>query len=356
MIRLVYPEGRRPCVRLLFPGSLPALTLLLAAPVAVADPPAGYYDSVNPASAETLRTTLHEVIDDHTRVRYTSSTQVDTWDVLKRADEFPEDDDRILDVYKNAGYPKAEGGNDNYNREHAWPKSYGFRRDNAGNYPFTDCHHLFLSDSVYNSARGNRPYRACDPDCTERATETNAGVGGVVDADFPGTSNWTTSDRWQTWQARKGDVARALFYMDVRYQGGSHGVTDHPEPDLILTDDPTLIVSSSQNQDVGHMGRLSVLLEWHRDDPVDDRERHRNDVVFEFQGNRNPFIDHPEWVSCLFEDECEPPPGEEDEDGEEDGEEALEELQRRLLERLEAIERELEEVRTMVESLNEEEP
>ncbi|MCZ6654104.1 MAG: endonuclease, partial [Planctomycetota bacterium] len=102
-----------------------------------------------------------------------------------------------------------------------------------------------------------------------------------------------------------GDVARALLYMDVRYEGGIHGETGHDEPDLILTDDNDLIVSDTQNNHpVAHMGMLSVLLQWHEQDPVDDVERYRNDVVFSFQDNRNPFIDHPEWVACLFLDEC----------------------------------------------------
>ena len=99
-------------------------------------------------------------------------------------------------------------------------------------------------------------------------------------------------------------MARALLYADIRYEGGMHGGTGHSEPDLILTDDGDLIVTSSENEPVAYMGMLYVLLQWHAQDPVDDVERSRNDVVFSFQENRNPFIDHPEWVACLFMDEC----------------------------------------------------
>jgi hypothetical protein len=55
---------------------------------------------------------------------------------------------------------------------------------------------------------------------------------------------------------------------------------------------------------MAHMGLLSVLLAWHQQDPVDDKERHRNDAVFQRQGNRNPFIDNPDWVGCLFGPHC----------------------------------------------------
>jgi hypothetical protein len=100
-------------------------------------------------------------------------------------------------------------------------------------------------------------------------------------------------------------VARALFYLDVRYEGGSHGVTGVSEPDLILTDDLGRIATSGgENAPVAYMGELSTLLAWSAQDPVDDLERRRNDVVESFQTNRNPFIDHPEWTACLYQGTC----------------------------------------------------
>lgn len=310
---------------------------------ASAQPPPGYYNPVDATSALTLRSTLHDLIDDHTRFPYTANA-TDTWDILKLADQDPDDPNRILDVYKNASYPKAVGGNDNYNREHGWPKSYGFKKDGSGNYPYTDCHHLFLADSRYNSSRSNKPYRTCDASCTERATDSNNGQGGATGT-YPGNSNWTSTGIWETWVGRRGDVARALFYMDVRYEGGTHGVTNHAEPDLILTDDVSLIQSSTQNQSVAHMGLLSTLLSWHEEDPVDDLERQHNDAVFGAQGNRNPFVDHPEWVTCLFE-------GVGCEGTEPDDEDEL--ALQQVLERIEEIERQVQELQDELGVLKEE--
>ena len=66
-------------------------------------------------------------------------------------------------------------------------------------------------------------------------------------------------------------------------------------------------MAGSNTAGTAYMGRLSVLLEWHEADPVDDDERLRNEVIYRFQGNRNPFVDHPEWVECLFEGVCDTP-------------------------------------------------
>ncbi len=246
-----------------------------------------------PAAPPRCGSTLHQIIDDHTRFPYTSSG-TDTWNILELADQDPANAANILDVYRNRSYVKFGGGNGPYNREHTWPNSYGFPNDSGTNYPYTDCHQLFLCDVGYNSDRANKPFDDCGPGATERVTDVNDGEGG------PGHSNWFNATYWQTWDGRLGDVARAVLYLDVRYAGGTHGVTGAAEPDLILTDDPALIVSTGGNAPVAYMGLLSTLLQWHVADPPDARERARNDVVYSFQGNRNPFIDHPQWVSGIF--------------------------------------------------------
>lgn len=290
---------RRRASVFVFLGLVPALV--------AGDPPPGYYDGVDSSTQSALRSTLHNAIDDHIRFPYTSSN-TDTWNILELADEDPNNPGRILDVYKNASFAKVGGGNDFYNREHVWPNSYGFPDDGPTNYPYSDCHGLFLSDIGYNSDRGNMPFRSCNAGCTERTTMVNDGRGGGSGV-YPGNSNWFTgtgsSGTWETWHGRRGDVARALLYHDIRYEGGTHGVTGVSEPNLILTDNPSLIVGSGgSNASVAYMGLLSTILKWHREDPVDDLERRRNDQVASFQGNRNPFIDHPELASCVFEGDC----------------------------------------------------
>ena len=285
-------------------GALASFALIGLTPN-VASAQAGYYDSVDTTNGTTLRATLHEVIDDHQRFPYTAST-TDTWDILNLADEDPNDINAIVDLYKNASYAKIPGGVGAYNREHSWPKSYGFPNDGTDNMPYTDCHHLFAADSSYNSARSNRPFRMCDSGCTEYTTDFTDGRGGGSGV-YPGNSNWGagsfTQGSWQTWNGRKGDVARAMFYMDIRYEGGVHGGTGIAEPDLRLTDNEALIDSSNTgaNEGVAYMGMLSVLLQWHLEDPVDARELYRNEIVYGFQGNRNPFIDNPTWAQCIFQ-------------------------------------------------------
>ena len=245
--------------------ALIAASIFASSTALPAQAPAGYYDTVDTTNGATLRSTLHEVIDDHLRFPYTSSA-TDTWDILEQADEDPNNSSRILDVYKNASYVKEGGGNSFYNREHTWPNSYGYPNDNSSNYVYTDCHALFLCDSSYNSSRSNKPYRTCDASCTERATDFNNGTGGGTGF-YPGNSNWTsgsfTAGTWEVWADRRGDIARAQLYLDVRYEGGSHGGTGVDEPDLILTDNTALLAASNtgSNESVAYMGMLSVLLQ-----------------------------------------------------------------------------------------------
>lgn len=280
-----------------------------------------YYQSVDASSAASLRTTLHALIRSHTVYPYSGGT-VNTWTILELADEDPNNSGRILDVYKNRSYQKVAdragtGSGVTYNREHTWPNSLGFPSTTGNlslpNAPYTDAHMLYLSDTDYNGARGNRPFAnpGCIPvgNCTEYSTEANNGQGGGGTGVYPGTSNWRRGDNgnqgsFEPWNFRKGDLARALFYMVVRYEGGVHGITGQSEPKLELTNNRSQIVATSNCSPACYMGLLDDLIAWHNADPPDARERLRNDVVYSFQLNRNPFIDHPEWVACLFLDQC----------------------------------------------------
>lgn len=275
----------------------------------------GYYDSVDDTDATTLRLTLHQIIDDHQSYPYTSGT-TDTWDILRFADEDPNPavdldpavSEQVWMVYKNNSYITENGGNSNYNREHTWPQSYGFSGSGPlgdDNTARTDAHHLMLSNIQYNSNRDANYFDYCNPavnaDCIEMPTDDYNGQGGGSGI-YPGNSNWYEDnndgdDVFEVWDARKGDIARAMFYMDVRYDDLAADPSGMPagEVDLILTDNPALIETNEP-----YMGLLSVLLEWHEFDPVDEIELLRNDEVFALQENRNPFVDHPEWVECIF--------------------------------------------------------
>lgn len=91
-----------------------------------AEPTPGYYGTVEATDSTTLRTTLHAASDDHTRFPE-SSGRTDTWEILKIAEENPNNSDNILDVCKKSGYENFSGGNGPHNREHMWPKSYGYQ-------------------------------------------------------------------------------------------------------------------------------------------------------------------------------------------------------------------------------------
>lgn len=242
-----------------------------------------YYAAVTPAveaNPALLRSTLHDIIDNHNAGSYSQA-----WTILSFADEDPTDSSKVRMVYSNESLTWQGGGQQAYNREHTWPKSYGF--SSSGLTPHNDTHHLMLSNKDYNSRRGNLYFDDCTSQfCSNSGLTTvlNHGVGG------PGEDNVRDGNVFQVWNFRKGDIARAMFYMDVRYSGDIGG-----EPDLILTDNTSLIDGGST-----YMGKLTTLCEWHYADPVDTIEQQRNEVIFSYQENRNPFIDHPEWAAKVF--------------------------------------------------------
>ena len=262
------------------------------------------------AQAPTLRQRIHRSIMHSTRIPYTSNTMTDTWDVISLADTDPANPSRALTIYGNQSVPRMTAGNDIWDREHLWPQSYGTGDESECGFPHNDVHHLFASEPDLNQSRSNNPFDDCtDPDCsaknlrdgTDRANWMKGGDLGRWEV-WAGTRSLTGapgSRRVIAAGGRRGDVARALFYMDVRYEGGTNPMTGCVEPDLVLTNDRSRIVSKPTNTTVGYMGMLSTMCRWHREDPVDTQELHRNGVIAGFQGNRNPFIDRPALASIL---------------------------------------------------------
>jgi endonuclease I/methionine-rich copper-binding protein CopC len=281
---------------------------------------ATYYNSIDASNAANLRTSLHNRIKDHTAFSYSGGT-TNVWTILEAADEDPLDTTKVRDVYLNRSFVKvtdrATGSTSGtsltaYNREHTWPNSHGFNNlsglDGNGNpySPYTDTHMLYTSVVSYNASRGNKPYGDCPiaASCAELTTVVNGGQGGGSGV-YPGNSNWTNASLYEGWNARKGDLARAIMYMDVRYEGGNHA-NGQAEPDLRLTDDAALITTTASGvvAPIGYMGLKTTLIAWHNADPPDARELFRNEVVCSYQGNRNPYIDHPEYVNCMYNGVC----------------------------------------------------
>jgi hypothetical protein len=159
--------------------------------------------------------------------------------------------------------------------EHTWAKSHGdFGTTKVTG---TDVHNLKPADISVNSARGNK--------------EFDNGGSLYTDGDGP-TECRSDADSWEPRDAVKGDVARILFYMAVRYEG------DNGEPDLELVDQVNTYYLNEDRK--GYHGKLSTLLEWHKTDPVDSFEINRNNVIYTYQQNRNPFIDFPEFVDKIW--------------------------------------------------------
>jgi len=230
--------------------------------------PAGYYDDAQGLTGDDLKLALHEIIDDHLPFSYDDLRDF----ILKNTDEDPNNSNNVILLYSGRSQDKNTFGGDpdDWNREHVWAKSHG---DFGNNPPAgTDAHHIRPTDVSVNSARGNLDFD----------------MGGTPVAQAPGC--FKDGDSFEPRDEVKGDVARMIFYMATRYEGGG------TVPDLEVVDE----VNTYPNP---QHGKLSQLILWNTQDPPDDFEMNRNDVIYyQYQGNRNPFIDHPEYVDAIWSD------------------------------------------------------
>ena len=216
-------------------------------------------------------------------------------------------------LYRNDGETDGDiqawgphGGNNGngIDREHVWPKSRGFDSGNDGNYGARgDLHHLMAADHTVNSNyHNNLPYAFID---MNKSFKDAGSDYSYDDGNLTGLSlNVSSSVKVFEPQDRdKGDIARACFYMVARYNNisGDDDTIDSGNPNLTLDDTLSTATESSTANKAVSLGVLRDLLAWHRLDPVDDFERHRNDLLYlNYTKNRNPFIDYPSWVDAVW--------------------------------------------------------
>ncbi|WP_114904129.1 endonuclease [Kordia sp. SMS9] len=232
--------------------------------------PNGYYDTMDGLADTNLRNAMQAIIADPATVR--AQTYADVYDMLREADENPANSNQVWLVYTEQGRAKLDqqsGSNSTgaWNREHTFPRSlagYGSiegddiadgrdvfwaTKADSLRHGNSDGHGLRASDGPENSSRGNQHY-----------------------GQYTGPTGTAGSFR--------GDVARSVFFLAVRYNG--------------------LSIENGFPAVEGQLGDLATLIQWHRNDPPDDFEMNRNNVIYTWQFNRNPFIDHPELVEHLW--------------------------------------------------------
>lgn len=238
--------------------------------------PTGYYNSIENLAGASLKQTIQNIIANPAEVRVHTYSEV--YDIITVADQNPANNNQVWLIYTEAPRSKLDrqvGSSivGKWNREHIYPQSrgnygsgidYDLPPDGFNNWfptnaddigaGFTDAHHIRVVDGQENSSRNNKDY-------------------GPLDYNGPSGS---TANSW------KGDVARALFYMAVRYNGLS------------------LVNGNPADSTIGQLGDLATLLAWNQLDPADDFEMNRNNYIYTWQHNRNPFIDHPNLADYIW--------------------------------------------------------
>ncbi|MDZ7821033.1 MAG: endonuclease [Candidatus Marinimicrobia bacterium] len=245
---------------------------LLPAVLMTAVPP-GYYDNAGGKIGDELRLALHNIIDGHTQLTYD-----DVWDAFATTDL--RGNDTIWDMYTGIEFIYGEDqstGSDvytTYNREHSWPKSWANE-----SYPmYTDVFHLYPVQAYSNSHRSNLPYGEVGASVSY-TTENGTKKGDARDGlGYSGTV-------FEPIDEYKGDLARTYFYISTRYYT-EDGAWDVPG----MTDKCEL-----------KDWAVDMLLDWHRLDPVSQKELDRNEAVYALQGNRNPFIDEPAYADSVWD-------------------------------------------------------
>ena len=261
-----------------------ALTFLLAivSIIAQAQIPSGYYDNATGQTGEDLKIALHDIIKGHTTISYQQ-----IWGAFWSTDN--KGNNVVWDMYSdgaNYSYNYYSNGSDQcgeyeqegdcFNREHSWPKSWF--SGNEQTIPGRDLHHIFPTDGFVNAQRSSYPFGEVNN--ASWTSQNGSKLGSCK------SSLGYTGTVFEPIDEYKGDFARALMYMSVRYYNedsdwGSSGMTNKSEI---------------------KPWAIAMLMDWSDNDPVSQKEIDRNNVIYGIQGNRNPFIDHPEYAHIIWDE------------------------------------------------------
>jgi len=248
---------------------------LLLGSFAYGQAPAGYYNNATGLSGAALKTALQKIIRNHTKRSYDQ-----LWTDFKTTDKTAAGN--VWDMYSNCTftYTSDQCGSyqnecDCYNREHSMPNSWwgGVTSDTA----YTDLFHLIPTDGKVNGTRSNYPFG--EVSSPTYASGNGSKLGKCSFAGYTGTV-------FEPVDEYKGDFARNYFYLATRYESKIASWTS----DMLADNSYPVFTTWAVN----------LLLKWHEQDPVSAKEIARNNAVYSIQHNRNPFIDHPEYVECIW--------------------------------------------------------
>jgi endonuclease I len=253
-----------------------ALTFALFA----AAQPANYYNSANGLTGNQLKVALHNIIKGHSSISYAQ-----LWNAFWSTDN--KGNGVVWDMYSDRpnGNPpyvyylgedqcgNYSGEGDCYNREHSSPSSWF----NDQNTPRTDLHHIFPTDGYVNNRRGN--YAFGEVGSASWTSRNGSKLGACKTPGFSGTV-------FEPIDEYKGDFARAIMYMSVRY----------------FSEDASWSSSDMTSKSEIKPWAIEMLLRWNELDPVSEKEKERNEAIYnDYQHNRNPFVDHPEYARMIWD-------------------------------------------------------
>ncbi len=249
--------------------------------ICISQIPSGYYSNADGKIREDLKTALYEII----KTGHTSNTYASLWIHFQKTDKHPSGN--VWDMYSSCNFVFVSNqcGNYNsecdcYNREHSFPSSW-FGGDN---YPmYADLHHVVPTDGWVNNKRSNFPFGKVGS-----ISWTSQNGSKLGNSNYPGYSGVV----FEPIDQYKGDFARIMFYMVTRYENLLSGWQMNEAGATAVLDGDIWPAFNPWARD--------LYLQWHEQDPVDQKEMMRNDSIFSIQNNRNPFIDHPEFARQIW--------------------------------------------------------